>query len=154
MTVRVAVLPAKPAAPTIAKADFEAELRRLVQAFEEGADNERCIECSGCERCKDCTFCKGSKGLSRSHYCVDSQRLTECTHCRASRDLLGCSHCVACDRCTQCSYCTRSVDCSQCTYCFGCVGLTKKDFHILNKPYDRRSYFAIVERLARELGLG
>ena len=29
----------------------------------------------------------------------------------------------------------------------GCVGLSRKDFHILNKPYDRSAYFAITARL-------
>ena len=28
-----------------------------------------------------------------------------------------------------------------------------KDFHILNQPYDRSTYFAMVEKLTRELRL-
>jgi hypothetical protein len=136
------------------KAEFEAELRKLVQSFETRTDNERCVQCTGCERCVDCTFCKNSKALARCHYCVDSQRCSDSTHCRASRDLIRCNHCVASERCTQCSYVYRSVDCTECTYCFGCVGLVRKDFHILNKPYDRSTYFAITGKLVRELGLG
>jgi hypothetical protein len=46
------------------------------------------------------------------------------------------------------------VDCSGCTYCFGCVGLSRKDFHILNQPYDRSTYFKITSKLTRDLGLG
>jgi hypothetical protein len=38
-----------------------------------------------------------------------------------------------------------------CTYCFGCVGLSGVDFRILNEPYERDEYFAITQRLAREL---
>jgi hypothetical protein len=140
--------------PAITRAEFEAELRKLVQSQEQKSENERCVECTGCERCADCTFCKGSKALIRCHYCVDTQRSTDCTHCRASRDLLACNHCTACDRCAQCSYLVKSVDCTGCTYCFGCVGLSRKDFHILNRPYDRSTYFALTQRLARELGLG
>jgi hypothetical protein len=136
------------------RAEFEAELRKLLQTFEARSDNERCIECVGCERCVDSTFCKGSKSLVRCHYCVDSQRCSDSTHCRASRDLLSCNHCVGCDRCSQSSYLVRCVDCTGCTYCFGCVGMSRKDFHILNKPYDRSTYFAITSRLTRELGLG
>jgi hypothetical protein len=34
------------------------------------------------------------------------------------------------------------------------VGLSRKDFHILNEPYDRSAYFALVKKLSRELGLG
>jgi hypothetical protein len=45
----------------------------------------------------------------------------------------------------------RSTGCNGCAYGFGCVGLSRRDFHILNRPYDRQTYFAIVTRLAREL---
>jgi hypothetical protein len=34
------------------------------------------------------------------------------------------------------------------------VGLAKKDFHILNRPYDRKTYFEIVGKLTKELRLG
>jgi hypothetical protein len=139
-------------APT--RAEFEAELRRLTQQHEQSADNERCVACVACERCKDSTFCKSSRGLVRCHYCVDSQRCVDCTHCRASKDLVSCNHCVACERCAQSAYVIKSIDCTGCTYCFGCVGLSKKDFHILNRPYDRSAYFALTARLSRELGLG
>jgi hypothetical protein len=40
---------------------------------------------------------------------------------------------------------------SDCTYCLGCVGLSHKDFHILNQPYDRSTYFQLSRELAREL---
>ena len=142
------------AAPAIARADFEAELRRLLSAYEHRSDNERCVECAGCAQCVDCTFCRGSKALTRCHYCVDSERCTESTHCRGCRDMFACNHCVACERCNRSSYLTRSVDCTGCSYCFGCVGLRDKDFHILNRPYDRSTYFALTAKLTRELGLG
>lgn len=136
------------------KSEFEAELRKLIQSSEARTENERCVQCVGCERCIDSTFCKNSKGLSRCHYCVDSQRCADSTHCRASRDLVRCNHCVASERCTQCSYVYKSIDCTECSYCFGCVGLNKKDFHILNKPYDRGTYFKVIKQLSKELGLG
>jgi hypothetical protein len=31
------------------------------------------------------------------------------------------------------------------------VGLSKRDFHILNERYDRATYFELTARLAREL---
>ena len=151
---RPAPSPAGRDGASLSRADFEAELRQLLHSHEQDTENERCVECSGCERCKDSTFCKASRGLARCHYCVDSQRCSDCTHCRGSKDLVGCNHCVACERCTQSAYLVRSVDCTGCTYCFGCVGLSKKDFHLLNRPYDRSTYFALTARLARELGLG
>jgi hypothetical protein len=42
---------------------------------------------------------------------------------------------------------------SDCTYCFGCVGLSHRDFFILNEPYERAAYFETTARLARELGI-
>jgi hypothetical protein len=47
----------------------------------------------------------------------------------------------------------RSIGCNGCTYCFGCVGLARRDFHILNEPYDRKTYFEIVGKLSKELGV-
>jgi hypothetical protein len=49
------------------------------------------------------------------------------------------------------AYLVRSVGCSGCTYCFGCVGLSRKDFHILNVPYERQEYFAKIAELRRML---
>ena len=51
------------------------------------------------------------------------------------------------------SYLVRSVALSDCTYAFGCAGLSGKDFHILNEPYERAAYFETTRRLMRELGL-
>ena len=134
--------------------EFEAELRRLLSAHESGAENERSIECVGCQRCVDCTFCRASVALVRCHYCIDSQRCYDSIHCRASRELMSCNHCAFCERCVQSSYLYRSFDCAACNYCFGCVGLSGKDFHVLNQPYERSEYFALTSRLTRELGLG
>ncbi len=128
--------------------EFEAEFRRLLAASDGEVDNTGCVSCTDCERCVESTFCVRSKGLLRCHYCVDSERLSASTHCRSSKDLHGCTHCEASERCSKSSYLVRSVDCSNCTYCFGCVGLTGKDFHILNQPYPRGEYFALTAKLS------
>jgi len=60
---------------------------------------------------------------------------------------------VASERCTQSAYLVRCVGLAGCSYCFGCVGLSHKDFHILNEPYDRSAYFALTNQLAQALGL-
>jgi hypothetical protein len=49
------------------------------------------------------------------------------------------------------AYLVKCVGLSGCTYCFGCVGLSKKDFHILNEPYDRTAWFAKVAELRRAM---
>jgi hypothetical protein len=135
------------------RAEFEAAFAGLLEERQASTENTGCVACTACERCVDCTFCKGSTALVRSHYCVDSTGLVDCTHCHKSRELLACNHCVASERCTRSAYVVRSTDCDGCTYCFGCVGLSKKEFHILNRPYDKSSYFALTAKLMRELGL-
>lgn len=45
----------------------------------------------------------------------------------------------------------RCASMTECTYCFGCVGLSHKDFYILNQPYDRSTYFQITRELTAQL---
>lgn len=66
---------------------------------------------------------------------------------------MGCQHCIDSESCLGSSYLVRCVSLSGCAYAFGCVGLAGRDFHILNEPYDRSSYFEITRRLMRELGI-
>jgi hypothetical protein len=139
--------------PGLDRNAFETAFKKLAAGFGRGTANTGCLACEQCERCTDCTFCTGSKDLARCHYCKSSESCTDCSHLVRCVHCLGCSQCVECERCTGCAYVTKSIGCAGCTYCFGCVGLSKKDFHILNEPYDRQTYFAIVTKLARELRL-
>ena len=130
---------------------FEARYRELVAELGRQRENLGCVECEGCHGCSESTFCKESERLVRCHFCVRCQGCTDSAHCRASRSLIGCQHCVECENCSLSSYLVRGVGLSGCTYCFGCVGLSNKDFHILNEPYSRRDYFAITAQLAKAL---
>jgi hypothetical protein len=135
------------------RTEFESALKQLLAEAGSRTSNQGCLSCDRCERTTDSTFCTDSKGLTRCSYCarcedcVDSSHLTGCQGCLSS------TQCVASQRCTGSAYLVRCVGCVGCTYCFGCVGLHKKDFHILNEPYDRTTYFAMVAKLTRELGL-
>jgi hypothetical protein len=60
---------------------------------------------------------------------------------------------VQSESCTGSAYLVLCRNLSDCTYCFGCVGISKKDFHILNVPFPRTEYFKIVGRLRKELGI-
>lgn len=141
------------AAPTLSRAEFEARFRALAEGRSAFEGNDGCVACERCRGCSGSTFCKDGERLVRCHYCVASSECTDCSHCRACSSCLACTHCSHCDGCTQSAYLVRCVGLSGCSYCFGCVGLRGKDFHILNEPYDRSTYFAIVEKLSRELGL-
>jgi hypothetical protein len=136
-------------------AEFESAFRKLLQGAAAAAarhgDNVKCLACDGCERCIECTFCVASRGLARCHYCEGCIDCTDCSHCVRSNGCLACQHCVDSERCVGSAYLVRSVGCSGCTYCFGCVGLSRRDFHILNERYERTAYFELVSGLGREL---
>ncbi len=132
--------------------EFEARFRELVSGLGR-EQNDGCVECVGCRACNGCTFCRESERLVRCHYCVRCNMCTDCSHCRGSRGLIGCMHCVSSENCASSSYLVQSVSLTHCTYCFGCVGLSGRDFHILNEPYSRQEYFALTQRLTRELRL-
>src|SRR5450432_3228806 len=133
--------------------EFGSQLRALVSAQGRRTENVSCLACDRCEGCIESTFCNDSKNLARCNYCVTCGDCTDCGNCQACTSCFGCTHCTQSERLTACAYVVKSIGCSGCTYCFGCVGLKKKDFHILNEPYDRQTYFAIIGKLSRELGL-
>lgn len=130
---------------------FEKALASLKAAHEAAADNPQGFELKDCRWCSSCMFCTSCDACYR------------CTHCTRCVECSNCTHCVDCTSCHNSAYCTKSVrcvgskylerseDCADCTYCFGCVGLVKKDFHILNVAYDKRSYFDLVAKLRAQL---
>jgi hypothetical protein len=133
--------------------EFESALKKLLADADARKANQGCLACERCERSTDSTFCVDCKGVTRCNYCVRSEDCVDSSHLTGCRGCLSCTQCVGAERCTGSAYLVRSTACVGCTYCFGCVGLHKKDFHILNEPYDRTTYFATVAKLTRELGL-
>jgi hypothetical protein len=137
----------------LGRKDFLERLAGLVRAAGTDAANPGSYGCTDCERCADCMFCKSCDACH------------QCTHCTRCELCNNCSHCVDCKNCHACAYCLRSENCSasaylvmsrnlaDCTYCFGCVGLSRKDFHILNVSFGRTEYFEITKRLRAELDL-
>jgi len=132
---------------------FEASYRELLRAQEAAIENERCVQCEHCRGCSASTFCRHSQQLVRCHYCVECEQCADCSHCQASRGLLSCHHCVDTQSSMGCTYLVRCSAMAQCNYCLGCVGLSHRDYHILNQPYDRSTYFEISRQLMRQLRL-
>lgn len=132
-------------------AEFERRFRELVAEQAKTTENIGCLACVRCERCADSTFLEDCRNVVRSNYCKSCTDCTECSHSTDCKRCLACSHCEGCERCTSSAYLVRCIACSGCTYCFGCVGLSKKDFHILNEPYDRQEWFRIVTDLRRAM---
>ena len=104
-------------------------------------DNFECFELDDSRWCSRSTFCTQCERCHRCNYadacieCSDCTHITRCTQCHRSTHLVDCRHCV------ESQYLVHCQDCADCTYCFGCVGLVGKEFHILNVPYDRKTYF-------------
>lgn len=135
------------------RTEFEAAFRKLLAGHGKDAAMTGCIACDRCEGATDSTFCVDCKQIARCHYCRSCSGCTECSHCTGSKDCLACQHCTDCERCAQSAYLVKSIGCNGCNYCFGCVGLSRRDFHVLNEPYERDEYFALTARLQRELGI-
>jgi hypothetical protein len=146
---KVSLSPGSPSS-SMTGAEFEGAWRKLL-ALAAKSPNLRCLECQECERCTDCTFCAQGRGLARCHYCEGCTDCIDCTHCVRSVGCIACQHCVEAERCAGSAYLVRSIGCSACSYCFGCVNLSRRDFCILNEPYDRATYFDLAAHLSREL---
>jgi hypothetical protein len=137
----------------MSKREFMDELGRLVENFSADPGNPGSYGCTGCSRCTSCTFCKDCDGCYACTYCVRCELCAECSHCVDSKNCQGCAYCVRSEHSTQSAYLLLCRNLSNCNYCFGCVGLDRKDFHILNVPFERSEYFRIVERLKKDLGV-
>lgn len=133
--------------------EFETRYRQLLRAQEAATANDRCVQCEHCRGCSASTFCRHSQQLIRCHYCVECEQCTDCSHCQASRALLSCHHCVDTQSSMGSTYLVRCSAMAQCNYCLGCVGLSHRDYHILNQPYDRSAYFELSRQLMRQLRL-
>jgi len=131
--------------------DFQKKLAELEHAFATDPVNNNSHNVKGCTRCTNCVFCEDSDRCYRCSYCrdcIDSTNLTHCRECTACHHL---ANSVQCNACTSSAYLIMSRDCTECNYCFGCVGLSRKDFHILNEKFSRSDYFRIVGQLTKTL---
>jgi len=131
--------------------EFKKALTALEKAFDTDPINVNSHNVDDCTRCTNSVFCKSCDRCYKCSYCTECESSTNLTHC------VGCSSChhvansVQCVSCTSSAFLVMCRDMSECNYCFGCVGLSRKDFHILNEPYDRSTYFKIIKELALAL---
>jgi len=143
----------RPQAPGLDRRAFEQEYARLNRTFEESRDNPGCVSCERCRHCTGSMFCKECEGCYRCTHCVHCKDSSHLTHCEGCDNCHGSAYCTRCQNCTGSSYLVLCRSCADCTYCFGCVGLSKKDFQILNVQYTKTEYFRIVKSLRAELGI-
>lgn len=131
---------------------FERELQRLQAGPARG--NPAGFEVADSHNCSRCTFTTRSRDCHGCTYVEGCEGCTFLTQSRACRQCHKGTHLVDCLRCVDSRYLEQCTDCADCTYCYGCVGLLGKEFHILNVPYDRKTWFKIVAGLKAERAAG
>jgi hypothetical protein len=129
------------------RSEFDAELARLQREFGAAEQNLGSFRSERCTGSVHCMFCKGCRNCYRCTHCEDCEATTGSGHCLRCVGCHDCSHCEDAVGCTHSAYLLRCSFCTDCNYCFGCVGLAKKEFHILNQPYARSEYFALLKSL-------
>lgn len=138
-----------PMPPPLDAREFERALTQLRSTFRQAADNPQSYEVKDCRACAACMFCTSCEDCYRCTHC---QRCAQCSNCTQCQDSVNCHHSaylVRCNGCVGSKYLEHCDACADCTYCFACVGLAKKDFHILNVPYDKKTYFELVAKLRK-----
>ncbi len=70
-------------------------------------------------------------------------------------EVAGAGNCYHCFFIEQCNFCTNCYHCAymkNCSDCFGCVGLTNKQYCILNNQLTKEEYEKAIVAIRRELG--
>ena len=135
------------------RAAFERALHALLGAHRAQDASPGSYKSPDSARCVQCMFTTASRDCFHCTYCHECAECADCTHCTRTTHSQGSSYCVDAHHCVRCSYVILSRHCYECIFCFGCVGLAKKEFHILNKPFPRKVYFQLVEQLKAALNL-
>jgi hypothetical protein len=133
--------------PAMTRVEFAAELERLRRSHVQAEPNPGSYRSDDCERCIACMFCRACQDCYRCTHCQDCRATTGSSHCLRCVGCHDCSHCEDSENCSRSAYLVECSDCTDCTYCYGCVGLSKKEFHILNVGYPRTEYFARIKQL-------
>ena len=131
--------------------EFQRTLTDLKAQYHSAGDNPQSYQLEDCRHCGSCMFCKGCESCYRCTYCEGCEACSHSTHCQSCVNCHSCAYCTGSNNCVGSKYLELCESCADCTYCFGCVGLSRKDFHILNEPYSRSEYFEIVDKLRRAL---
>jgi hypothetical protein len=101
---------------------------------------------------EDCKYCYSyAENVKDSHDCTlfgdGAELMYESAVCGLGvANLKFCNHCYTSDN--NLEYC---AECMSCSDCFACVGLRKKQYHILNKPYPKEEYFKMVEKIKKHM---
>ena len=86
--------------------------------------------------------------------------LKDCWDCTHIQDCQNCYNLMSAFNCYNVDSTWWAVDSSDCAYgfcvlssqnCYGCVYLKRKQYHILNKPYQKEEYFKKIAEIEADL---
>lgn len=119
------------------------------------SNNENCDYCNIVGSCKNCYLCFGSIESENCYY-GNPFRCRDCCDCLLPRNSELCLECTDCNRLYnsyRCQNCSDSQDLLYCLevrnshHCFASIGLNRKEYHILNKPYTKEQYFDFLSKV-------
>ena len=102
-----------------------------------------------CIRMQDCGYGYQSKFGKNSFDIEQSYECELCYECCATGFSYNCSHLINSLYLRNCHFC---IHCEHSEYLFGCMNLNNARYCILNKQYDKETYFKKVSEIKKELG--
>lgn len=107
--------------------------------------SKNCFACFDAYDCQDCMYlqdCWHTKDSLDTAFSDGSELCYETFS--IGLNSYNCNFSSYMRTCSECEYCEL---CFNCKNCFGCVGLNRKEFYILNKPYSREEYLKKVSEI-------
>lgn len=101
-----------------------------------GHDLQDCIYISNTRKLKDCIDCDMTLECELTYEAVENNKNYNCNFLYWCADMRDCEYMM---------YCFNTEN------CFGCFNLKRKQFHILNEPYNREEYFELVKKIKESL---
>lgn len=101
------------------------------------------------KNCWDISY-GGGQGTPKTAADIATMKAAEL--CYESVGFSGCYHCFFIDQCTDCTDCYHSSYLRNCKDCFGCVGLTSKQYCVLNNQLTKDQYEQAIAVIKHELG--
>lgn len=100
------------------------------------------------QECQDCGYIQECKQL---HDCWDVTILEQSQFCyqiSSSHILNNCNFCFQTLSSSDCEFCEFVMNSR---HCFGCISLNRKQYYILNQPYNKEEYFKRVAEIKADL---
>lgn len=101
-----------------------------------GHELQDCIYISNVKALKDCVDCDMTLECELTYEAVEDNKNYNCNFLYWCADMRDCEYMM---------YCFNMEN------CFGCFNLKRKQYHILNQPYEKEEYFALVKTIKETL---